>query len=361
METNSLSIENLSCDFFTIEGTVYVLNGVNLQIKKGEMHGLVGESGCGKSVTSKAILGLLSRNHTRLRGSINFDGLDLLALPEKKMRSVRGKRISMIFQDPLNSLSPLETVGSQIEEAMANHLDLGKEELRRRAASLLEKTGLHSQTAGQYPFELSGGMQQRIMIAQAICCSPEILIADEPTTALDLTIQAQVLRLLKSLQAELSLTVLLITHNFAIVAENCDTVSVMYAGRIVETAPVQELIESPAHPYTSALINCIPDGYSSGKDLPVIPGSPPRLNRPLRSCPFAPRCSKADGTCTIMPPLKDLGGGRSVLCDHPGGAIASAPSRGLDEYMPHVPAQGNSAIFDKGSPPLGGRGRRGRG
>jgi oligopeptide/dipeptide ABC transporter ATP-binding protein len=317
METLSLSLENLSCDFFTVEGIVYALNGVNMQLKKGEIHGLVGESGSGKSVTSKAILGLLSKRNTRLKGTIRLDGLDLLKKTKKNMRSIRGKRISMIFQDPLNSLSPLETVGSQIEEAMANHLDLSREELGQRAASLLEKTGLYPQTAKQYPFELSGGMQQRVMIAQAICCNPEIVIADEPTTALDLTIQAQVLNLLKSLQSELSLTVLLITHNFAIVAENCDTVSVMYAGRIVETAPVGDLIESPAHPYTSALINCIPNGYSPGKELPVIQGSPPRLNRPLKACPFAPRCNKADNACTVMPLPRDLGGDRSVSCHHP--------------------------------------------
>jgi oligopeptide/dipeptide ABC transporter ATP-binding protein len=317
METLNLSIKNLSCDFFTVEGIVYALNGVDLQLQKGEIHGLIGESGSGKSVTSKAILGLLNKKNTRIRGTIHFDGLNLLTLPEKKLRSIRGKRIAMIFQDPLNSLSPLETVGSQIEEAIANHLDLSKGALHRRAAALLEKTGLYPETAGQYPFELSGGMQQRIMIAQAICCNPEIVIADEPTTALDLTIQAQVLQLLKSLQRELSLTVLLITHNFAIVAENCDTVSVMYAGRIVETAPVRDLIKSPAHPYTSALINCIPDGHSPEKELPVIPGSPPRLNKPPRSCPFAPRCNKADNACTVMPPLINFGKGRSVSCHHP--------------------------------------------
>jgi oligopeptide/dipeptide ABC transporter ATP-binding protein len=317
METPSLSIENRSCDFFTAEGIVYALNGINLQLKKGEIHGLVGESGCGKSVTSRAVLGLLNKRNTRIKGTVHFDGLDLLSLPEKDMRSIRGKRISMIFQDPVNSLSPLETGGSQIEEAMSNHLDLPKEELRQRTSALLKKTGLHPHTSKQYPFELSGGMQQRVMIAQAISCNPEIVIADEPTTALDLTIQAQVLKLLKSLQSELSLTVLLITHNFAIVAENCDTVSVMYAGRIVETAPVRELIESPAHPYTSALINCIPYGYSPEKELPVIQGSPPRLNKPLKACPFAPRCNKADSVCTVMPPLQEFGKGRSVSCHHP--------------------------------------------
>jgi len=316
MTPNILSIDNLSCDFLTVEGIVYALSGVNLRLQRGEIHGLVGESGCGKSVTSRAILGLVDKKHTRLRGLIRFDGKNLLALPEKELRSIRGKRISMIFQDPLNSLSPLETVGSQIEEAMANHTDFNRDKLRRRAAWLLEKVGLHPETAKQYPFELSGGMQQRVMIAQAISCNPELLIADEPTTALDLTIQAQVLSLLKELQKEFSLTILLITHNFSLIAENCDRVSVMYAGRIVETAPARNIIESPSHPYTRALINCIPRPGDEGQ-LSVIPGSPPRLYAPLAGCPFAPRCPRADAACAEMPSIADAGEGRTVCCHHP--------------------------------------------
>jgi len=319
METECLSIENLSCDFLTIEGIVYALNEVNLRLKRGEIHGLVGESGCGKSVTSRAVMGLVDKKHTRLRGVVRFDGKNLLSLPEREIRSIRGKRISMIFQDPLSSLSPLETVGSQIEEAMSNHFDLNREELRSRTASLLEKVGLHPDTAKQYPFELSGGMQQRVMIAQAVSCNPELLIADEPTTALDLTIQAQVLSLLKSLQKELSLTVLLITHNFALVTENCDNASVMYAGRVVETAPARSIIESAAHPYTRALINCIPRSNTGGRHkgkLPVISGSPPRLYAPLKGCPFIPRCPKADSVCGQNPAVTDIGGGRSVCCHH---------------------------------------------
>jgi oligopeptide/dipeptide ABC transporter ATP-binding protein len=314
MTHNILSVENLSCDFLTIEGIVYALSAVNLSLRRGEIHGLVGESGCGKSVTSRAILGLVDRKHTRMEGLVRFDGKNLLTLPEKEMRSIRGKRISMIFQDPLNSLSPLQTIGSQIEESMANHLDIKRDELRRRALSLLEKVGLHSGTSRQYPFELSGGMQQRVMIAQAISCNPELLIADEPTTALDLTIQAQVLRLLKELQKELSLTILLITHNFSLIAENCDRVSVMYAGRIVETAPARSIIESPVHPYTRALINCIP---RSGARLSVIPGSPPRLYAPLKGCPFAPRCPRAGASCAVTPDVTDIGEGRSVCCHYP--------------------------------------------
>ena len=323
METDILSIEDLRCDFLTAEGIVYALSGVNLQLKRGEIHGLVGESGCGKSVTSRAILGLVDRKHTRTGGLVRFDGKNLLTLPEREMRAVRGKRISMIFQDPLNSLSPLETVGSQIEEAIANHLDLARPELHSRALSLLEKVGLHPGIARQYPFELSGGMQQRVMIAQAISCDPELLIADEPTTALDLTIQAQVLSLLRSLQKELSLTVLLITHNFALVTENCDRASVMYAGRIVETAPTRNIIDSAAHPYTRALINCIPGPDMGGTDkskrarLQVISGSPPRLYAPLKACPFMPRCPEASDDCAVMPPAAAIGEGRTVCCHHP--------------------------------------------
>jgi oligopeptide/dipeptide ABC transporter ATP-binding protein len=323
---NMLSIENLSCDFLTIEGIVCALNGVNMRLRRGEIHGLVGESGCGKSVTSRAIMGLVDRKYTRLRGFVRFDGKNLLTLPEKEMRSIRGKRISMIFQDPLNSLSPLETVGSQIEEAMANHLDFKRQKLRRRAAWLLEKVGLHPDTARQYPFELSGGMQQRVMIAQAISCNPELIIADEPTTALDLTIQAQVLSLLKNLQKEFSLTILLITHNFSLIAENCDRVSVMYAGRIVETAPARDIIESPAHPYTRALINCIPQpgigGPAAGRraELPVIPGSPPRVYASLDGCSFAPRCPRAGKACVKSPALTEFGEGISgeprFVCCH---------------------------------------------
>jgi len=323
MKTECLSIENLFCDFLTIEGIVYVLSGVNLQLKRGEIHGLIGESGCGKSVTSRSVMGLVDKKHTRLKGVIRFDGKNLLSLPEKEMRSIRGKRISMIFQDPFNSLSPLETVGSQIEEAMANHLDLNRSELQSRTIELLEKVGLHPDTAKQYPFELSGGMQQRVMIAQAVSCNPELLIADEPTTALDLTIQAQVLSLLKELQKELSLTVLFITHNFALITENCDKASVMYAGRIVETAPSRSIIESAAHPYTRALINCIPQsntGVKHKEKLPVISGSPPRFYAPLEGCPFIPRCPKADNVCSQNPSVTDIGGERTVCCHHLGGA-----------------------------------------
>jgi oligopeptide/dipeptide ABC transporter ATP-binding protein len=306
----------------TVEGIVYAVHGVSLSIAKGEIHGLVGESGCGKSVSSRAILGLLDRRHSRVRGDVLFDGRNLLGLSEKEMRDIRGKRISMVFQDPQNSLSPLETVGVQIKEAITNHLSLSREELSSRTVRLLQRVGLSPETAGRYPFEISGGMQQRVMIACAISCEPELLIADEPTTALDVTIQAQILDLLRTLRQELSLSVLLITHNFAVVAETCDRVSVMYAGYIVETAAARELIEGAAHPYSRALIGCIPLPGTSRRDaarppLTVIPGSPPLLYEPPSGCPFAPRCTRSDSACAVMPPEQDLGGGRQVLCHHP--------------------------------------------
>jgi oligopeptide/dipeptide ABC transporter ATP-binding protein len=312
--TDALVIEDLSCQFLTIEGIVYAVSGVNLSLHRGEILGLVGESGCGKSVSARAVMGLLDKKHSRTGGAVRFNGKNLLALSEKEMRDIRGKHIAMIFQDPLNSLSPLETAGRQIEEAIANHAALPPAELRSRAASLLERVGLHADTAHRYPFELSGGMQQRVMIAQAISCGPEVIIADEPTTALDVTIQAQVLQLLKTLQKEFSLSVLLITHNFAVVAEICDRVAVMYAGHIVEIASAKELIRQPAHPYSQALISCIPRG--KGRTLPVIPGFPPRLYDPPSGCPFAPRCTRGDAACAQMPAERDLGGGRRVSCHH---------------------------------------------
>lgn len=319
MTGDVLTIKDLSCDFLTPEGIVYAVGGVNLSIRRGEIHGLVGESGCGKSVSSRALLGLLDKKHSRIRGQAWFDGKDLLTLDERDLRAIRGRRISMIFQDPQNSLSPLERAGKQIEEAMANHLILPREELRRRAAVLLERVGLHREAARQYPFELSGGMQQRVMIAQAISGDPELLIADEPTTAIDVTIQAQVLNLLKTLREELSLSVLLITHNFAVVAETCDRVSVMYAGHIVETAPTRDLIQSAAHPYSKALIDCIPRGRAGAgtNPLPVIPGFPPRLYDPPAGCPFAPRCNRAGPACQVLPPNTDLGNGRYAACHYP--------------------------------------------
>jgi oligopeptide/dipeptide ABC transporter ATP-binding protein len=317
-----LAVENLKVDLMTGRGIVYAVNSASFAIERGEIHGLVGESGCGKTISSKAVMGLFDRKISRVSGSIRLDDRELLGLPEKELRRIRGKRRSMIFQDPMTSLSPLETIGSQLEEVLTNHFKLQPKERRRRAMALLERVGLTpvEERARQYPFELSGGMQQRVMIACAIACEPELLIADEPTTALDVTIQAQILSLLQELQREMGMSVLIITHNFAVVAEICDRVSVMYAGRIVETADTAALLASPAHPYTRMLTECIPQGYAGSETgrLRVIPGSPPHLREKFAGCPFANRCSDVGEECAAMPPLQRGRDNHSALCHRAG-------------------------------------------
>jgi oligopeptide/dipeptide ABC transporter ATP-binding protein len=318
--TELLTVEDLRVDLMTGRGIVYVVNNVSFSVGRGEIHGLVGESGCGKTIMAKAVMGLCNRKRSRVAGSIRLENRELLGLPESEMRKIRGKRISMIFQDPMTSLSPLETIGAQLEETLANHFRLSARERHNRALKLLEWVGL--QPAGdrhrQYPFELSGGMQQRVMIACAIACEPELLIADEPSTALDVTIQAQILSLLRRLQQELGMSVLLITHNFAVVAEICDRVSVMYAGEIIETADTKTLLTVPVHPYSRMLLECIPRGYAAsggaGQRLKVIPGSPPQLRERPGGCSFANRCPDVTKACAGRPePCWDEGG-HTVLC-----------------------------------------------
>jgi oligopeptide/dipeptide ABC transporter ATP-binding protein len=320
-----LSVNNLTVDLMTVKGIVYAVNGASFTVRRGEIHGLIGESGCGKSVTVKAMLRLFEKKRSRIAGSVRLGETDLLRCPEGEMRRLRGGRVSMIFQDPMASLSPLEKIGAQIDEILANHTGLSKTERQARTLSLLEKVNLlpAEKRRDQYPFELSGGQQQRVMIAGAVACEPELLIADEPTTALDVTIQAQILALLRSLRDEHGMAVLLITHNFAVVAEICDHVSVMYAGRIVESAPTAELLAAPAHPYTRHLLDCIPRGRAGEGRLKTIGGSPPRLwERPLE-CPFAPRCSLADKDCAVMPVPDEISAGiaaqvrgHQVSCHH---------------------------------------------
>ena len=230
---NLLTIRDLSVELMTARGVVHAISGVSLDICRGKIHGLVGESGCGKSITSKSIMRLLPEGRSRVRGSISFDGREILTLSEKQMSRLRGDEISMIFQEPMTSLSPLKTVMAQLEGALVNHTDMSRAGRRSRAESLLERVGFPLSRAKRYPFELSGGMQQRVMIAQAVSCDPKLLIADEPTTALDVTIQAQILALLLDLQNEYGMSVLLVTHNFGVVSQICDRVSVMYAGNIV--------------------------------------------------------------------------------------------------------------------------------
>ena len=313
-----LEVAGLTVDLMTATGSVYAVNGVSFNVRQGEIHGLVGESGCGKSVTVKAIMGLFDKKRSRIAGSVRLKDRELLGAPEPALRRIRGRRVSMIFQDPMTSLSPLEKAGAQIEEILISHTALSKTERRMRALSLLEKVKLFppEKRIDEYPFELSGGQQQRVMIASAIACGPELLIADEPTTALDVTIQARILALLRALREESGMAVLLITHNFGVVAEICDRVSVMYAGRIVESAGTADLLSSPAHPYTRHLLDCVPRGRAETGRLRVIAGSPPQLRERPPGCAFAPRCSLADAACAVTPAMDEISPGHGAACHH---------------------------------------------
>ena len=313
-----LSIRDLKVDLMSVRGIVYALSGVNLDIRPGEIHGLVGESGCGKSMTSKSILRLHNEQRSRMSGQIIFEGEDLLKVSRRQMQSIRGNRISMIFQDPMTSLNPLLTIGDQISESYRQHEKCTKAEAKKKTLELLEKVGIYpaEKRFAQYPYELSGGLQQRVMIAMAIACRPALLIADEPTTALDVTIQAQVLELLQKLSRELNMAILLITHNFGIVAEICDRVSVMYAGRVVETSETRDIFKNAAHPYSKALIDSIPKAGSEEEYLPTIPGAPPQLFSENPSCAFMDRCPYADEACRQRPEERLIAPGHMAACHH---------------------------------------------
>jgi len=317
---NLLEISDLTVELMSTRGIVYALSGIDLAVRPGEIHGIVGESGCGKSMTAKSILRLHDPRRSRMGGSIRFGGKELLSLSDREMEKLRGTEISMIFQDPMTSLNPLMTIGAQIADMYRFHTGCGKEEAKTRAIEMLEKVGIEpaEKRFRQYPFELSGGMQQRVMIAMAIACTPKLLIADEPTTALDVTIQAQILELLQKLSEDMGMSVLLITHNFGVVAEICQRVSVMYAGKVVETGETAELLRAASHPYSRALIRSIPGGGERGTRLEVIPGSPPALFRPPKACLFAPRCPYADDHCReSYPSFVDCGNGHLAACFHP--------------------------------------------
>lgn len=287
-----LDVRDLKTYFFTEAGIVPAVAGVDLSVKRGEVLGIVGESGCGKSVTSLSIMGLVSRPGKVVDGEILFDGEDLAKLSESEMTRIRGNRISMIFQQPQSCLNPVFTVGEQLGEVLDIHQSMGKAAAEKRAIELLEMVGIPEPASRihAFPHELSGGMAQRVMIAMALACVPELLIADEPTTALDVTIQAQILDLMRNLGERLDTSIILITHDLGVVAEMCDRVLVMYAGRIVEEATVEDLFESPAHPYTQALIASTPVLGQAEKELVPIPGSVPDLIDLPVGCKFAPRC-----------------------------------------------------------------------
>ena len=288
-----LEVKNLKTHFFTEDGVVHAVDGVDFVVYPGEILGLVGESGCGKSVTSLSVMRLISLPGRVLDGEVLLDGTDLLKLSEEEMMKVRGNRISMIFQQPQTALNPVFKVGDQIAEVLSIHQDFGKEAGRKRAVELLKMVGIPEaeRRADSFPHELSGGMAQRVMIAMALACVPELLIADEPTTALDVTIQAQILDLVLEMRKNLGTSVILITHDLGVIAEMAERVAVMYAGQIVEQAEAGELFDNPLHPYTQGLIGSIPILGKIKERLDVIPGNVPNLIDPKPGCRFAPRCA----------------------------------------------------------------------
>ncbi|MGI5228812.1 ABC transporter ATP-binding protein [Actinoallomurus sp. CA-142502] len=315
-----LSIENLVVDFATDDGVVHAVDGVSLTVRAGEIVAVVGESGSGKSVTAMSVLGLVRTPPGVIReGRILLRGEDLRAASGERLREIRGGEIAMIFQDPMTALNPVMTVGRQIAEALRLHdHDLGADDARSRVVTLLRKVGVPEaeRRYGQYPHEFSGGMRQRAMIAMAIANDPDLLIADEPTTALDVTIQAQVLELLRTAQRDTGAATILITHDLGVVAELADRVIVMYAGRIVEEADVRSLFARPRHPYTAGLLSSVPRADLDG-DLVSIPGSPPNMIDPPGGCAFHPRCPMARERCrTDRPEPYDLGDGRRSACHY---------------------------------------------
>ena len=316
-----LSIEGLQTRFNSDGKTFLAVDDVSIAVDRGQVVGVVGESGCGKSVTALSVMGLIPDPPGRIVGGrIVFDGDDLLRKSEAEMRRIRGKRIGMIFQEPMTSLNPVFTVGDQIGEALRLHEGLDKKAARERAIDLLKQVGIPApeDRVDRYPHEMSGGMRQRVMIAMALACNPDLLIADEPTTALDVTIQAQILDLIRRLQAERNMAVLLITHDLGVVAETCEHVVVMYAGRVVEQAPADELFAAPRHPYTAGLLRSMP-GASTGSDrLRTIPGVVPSLAELPAGCRFRARCDRAVEVCArIDPELVQLGGRRAAACHNP--------------------------------------------
>jgi peptide/nickel transport system ATP-binding protein len=315
-----LTVTGLTVRFHTEDGTVLAVDAASFEIREREVLALVGESGCGKSVTAMALTGLLPRS-AAIAGQIIFAGRDLRGMPEAQLRSLRGREIAYVFQEPMTSLNPVLTVGRQIREVLQRHQGMGGAEARRRAAELLDLVGipLPVRRLSEYPHQLSGGMRQRVMIAMAVACRPRLLVADEPTTALDVTVQAGVLDVLRTLRAEIGTAILLITHDLGVVADSADRVVVMYAGRTIEEAEVNALFERPSHPYTRGLLDAVPNpARHADGGLREIPGRVPQLAESPDACTFADRCPRADSTCRTRRPELDRGpAGHPVRCWHP--------------------------------------------
>jgi peptide/nickel transport system ATP-binding protein len=314
-----LEVVDLRTNFYSEDGITRAVDGVSFTVAAGETLGIVGESGCGKSVTALSIMQLLPRKSGRVvGGTIRFDDRDLLGLAEAEMRQIRGNQIAMIFQEPMTSLNPLHTIGEQIAEAVRIHQGLPTGAALARATEMLRLVRIPDpeRRLGDYPHQFSGGMRQRVMIAMALACSPKLLIADEPTTALDVTIQAQILRLMLELKSRIGAAIILITHDLGVVAETCQRVIVMYAGRTVEEAGVFDLFDRPAHPYTRGLLGATPARATTRRRrLAEIAGIVPSLREPIQGCSFAPRCALAIDRCRVeAPPMQPLGPGRQAAC-----------------------------------------------
>ncbi|MGY9049614.1 peptide ABC transporter substrate-binding protein [Puniceibacterium antarcticum] len=325
-EDTLLEVRNLTLDIPAGGGTLHAVRGIDFDLKRGETLSIVGESGSGKSLTSLALMGLLGNSIKRSADVMRFDDIDLLTASRKTMRSLRGNRMAMIFQEPMTSLNPAYTIGDQLMEALLLHRRVGRAKARERAVELLEKVGITSAGSrlGQYPHQLSGGLRQRVMIAMALMCEPDLLIADEPTTALDVTIQAQILRLLVELTREMNMAMILITHDLGVVARVADKVAVMYAGELVETGPARPVFARPSHPYTRGLLRCIPQPGKTarGADLGTIPGIVPSLIGDVTGCAFRTRCAHAQPTCRKQIPVRGEVP-HQFRCVHADGAISA--------------------------------------
>ena len=315
---NLVEVKDLEVSFFTYAGEVKAVRGISYELKPGEVMGIVGESGSGKSVSSYGLMGIIPSPGKVIGGKIIFDGQDMTKLPEKELLKIRGKDISMIFQDPMTSLNPLFTIGNQIEECLKKYTDLSQEDRQKRMVELLTLVGINQpeKRLKQYPHEFSGGMRQRVMIAMALSCDPKLLIADEPTTALDVTIQAQILELMKELKDKIHMGIVFITHDLGVVSEICDNICVMYAGTIVEQGSSDQIFYEPKHPYTWGLLASVPKIDSDGHErLVPIEGNPVDLINPPKGCPFAPRCRYCMKVCIDQaPPQCTVGEGHTAAC-----------------------------------------------
>lgn len=315
--SNLLTVSNLQLEFKTARGILKALNNITFDVRAREVFGLVGETGCGKTVTGLSILRLLPKSARITNGSILFKEKDLLKTSTKEMEALRGNDIAMIFQDPSSSLNPVFTIGSQMERVIRQHTQMNAKDARSHAAEMLNKVGLPDvqRMLAAYPHQLSGGQQQRVMIAMALSCNPRLLIADEPTTALDVTIQAQILHLLRNLQEQFEFSVILITHNLGVVAQTCDRLAVLYAGRVAEIGSIQDIFNNPQHPYTRGLMNAIPRPGSRGKKMAAIPGTVPSNPGAIIGCAFAPRCEHVFERCKIETPTPfDISAGHQAAC-----------------------------------------------